>query len=81
MGNVEVAWEDVISVIQLVRNHIIVMIAALICMIVVMVFARRWEKTFYQSAVIDCIFSSDGIDSKYYVIRCIVQHDKCCSCR
>ena len=45
MGNVEVAWEDVISVIQLVRNHIIVMIAALICMIVVMVFARRWEKT------------------------------------
>lgn len=45
MGNVEVAWEDVISVIQLVRNHIIVIIAALICMIAVMFFARRWEKT------------------------------------
>lgn len=45
MGNVEVAWEDVISVIQLVRNHIIVIVAALLCMIGVVVFAKRWEKT------------------------------------
>ena len=45
MGNVEVAWEDVFSVIQLVKNHIIVIVAALICMIVMMFFARRWERT------------------------------------
>lgn len=45
MGNVEVAWEDVFSVIQLVRNHIIVIAVALVCMIVVMVLARKWEKT------------------------------------
>lgn len=45
MGNVEVAWEDVLSVIQLIRNHIIVIVAALICMIAVMIFAKRWEKT------------------------------------
>jgi len=45
MGNVEVAWEDVISVIQLVRNHIIVIVAALLCMIAVMIFVRKWEKT------------------------------------
>lgn len=44
MGNVEVAWEDVFSVIQLVRNHIVVIAAALICMIAMIVFARRWEK-------------------------------------
>lgn len=45
MGNVEVAWEDVISVIQLVRNHIMVIVAALLCMIAVMIFVRKWEKT------------------------------------
>ena len=45
MGNVEVAWEDVFSVIQLVRNHIIVIAVALVCMIAVMVLARKWEKT------------------------------------
>lgn len=45
MGNVEVAWEDVISVIQLAKNHIIVIVAALLCMIGVVVFAKRWEKT------------------------------------
>lgn len=45
MGNVEVAWEDVISVIQLAKNHIIVIVAALLCMIGGVVFAKRWEKT------------------------------------
>lgn len=45
MGNVEVAWDDVFSVIQLVRNHIIVIAVALVCMIAVMVLARKWEKT------------------------------------
>lgn len=44
MGNVEVAYEDVISVIQLVRTHIIVLVAALLCMAAVMVIARKWEK-------------------------------------
>lgn len=45
MGNVEVAWEDVFSVIQLVRNHIIVIAVVLVGMIAVMVLARKWEKT------------------------------------
>lgn len=44
MGNVEVAYEDVISVIQLVRNHIIVIAAALVVMIAVMIFARKFKK-------------------------------------
>lgn len=44
MGNVEVAWEDVISVIQLVRTHLIVIAAALICMAAVMIIAGRWKK-------------------------------------
>ena len=45
MGNVEVAWEDVISVIHLAKNLIIVIVAALLCMIGVVVLAKRWEKT------------------------------------
>lgn len=44
MGNVEVAWEDVFSVIDMIRLHLGVIAAALICMIGVMVVARRWEK-------------------------------------
>lgn len=44
MGNVTVAWEDVISVIQMVRTHLIVIGAALVCMILLMVLARRWAK-------------------------------------
>lgn len=44
MGNVEVAYEDVISVIQMIQNHLIVIGAALILMIAVMVIARKWEK-------------------------------------
>lgn len=44
MGNVEVAWEDVFSVIDMIRLHLGVIAAALICMIGVMVAARRWEK-------------------------------------
>ena len=35
---------DVISVIQLVRNHIIVIAAALVVMIAVMIFARKFKK-------------------------------------
>lgn len=44
MGNVEVAWEDVISVIQLMQNHLIVIGAALLCMVVALIAARRWQK-------------------------------------
>lgn len=44
MGNVTVAWEDVISVIQMVRTHLIVIGVALVCMILLMVLARRWAK-------------------------------------
>ena len=41
MGNVEVAWEDVISVLQLVRPHLIVIAVALICMIAAMIIAGK----------------------------------------
>ena len=41
MGNVQVAWEDVISVLQLVRTHLIVLGIALVCMIAVMI-AAHW---------------------------------------
>lgn len=44
MGNVEVAWEDVISVIQLMQNHLIVVGAAFVCMIVALAVAGRWRK-------------------------------------
>lgn len=44
MGNVEVAWEDVISVLQLVRTHLIVIVVALICMIAAMIFAHKLAK-------------------------------------
>lgn len=44
MGNVEVAWEDVFSIIDMIRLHLGVIAAALICMIGVMVAVRRWEK-------------------------------------
>lgn len=44
MGNVEVAWEDVISVIQMMQTHLIVVGAALVCMAVMMVVAGRWKK-------------------------------------
>lgn len=44
MGNVEVAWEDVISVIQMIQPHLIVIGAALAGMIVMMIAAGRWKK-------------------------------------
>nr|WP_303038373.1 hypothetical protein [Enterocloster clostridioformis] len=44
MGNVEVAWEDVISVIQLIQTHLFVIGIALLCMIVALIVARRWKK-------------------------------------
>lgn len=44
MGNVEVAWEDVISVIQLVTSHIAVIGIAAVCMIAAMILARKCKK-------------------------------------
>lgn len=44
MGNVEVAWEDVISVIQMMQTHLVVIAIALVAMIAVLLYARKWEK-------------------------------------
>ena len=44
MGNVEVAWEDVFSVVELVRNHIIVIAVAFVCMIAAMILVRKLRK-------------------------------------
>lgn len=44
MGNVEVAYEDIISALQLVRTHLIVIGVALVCMIAVMILARKLAK-------------------------------------
>lgn len=44
MGNVEVAWEDVISVLQMMQTHLIVIGVAFICMIAALIAAKKWEK-------------------------------------
>ena len=44
MGNVEVAWEDVISVIQMMRTHLIIIGIAFVCMIAALIVAKRWKK-------------------------------------
>lgn len=44
MGNVEVAWEDVVSAIQMMQTHLIVIGVALVCMILALIGARRWKK-------------------------------------
>lgn len=44
MGNVEVAWEDVISVIQMMIPQLVVIGIALIAMIAAMIVARKWKK-------------------------------------
>lgn len=44
MGNVEVAYEDIISVIQMIRTHLAVIGVALAVMIGVMFAAKRWKK-------------------------------------
>lgn len=45
MGNVEVAWEDVISVINMMRAHLIIIAAVLIAMIVVIIAVRKMERS------------------------------------
>ncbi len=44
MGNVEVAWKDVISVIQMMQTHLIIIGIALVCMVAMMFIAKRWKK-------------------------------------
>lgn len=44
MGNVEVAWEDVISVIQMMQTHLIIIGIALVCMVAMMFIAKKWKK-------------------------------------
>lgn len=44
MGNVEVAWEDIISVLQMMRTHLIVIGLAFICMIAIIIAAKRWKQ-------------------------------------
>ncbi len=44
MGNVEVAWEDIISVIQMMRPHLIVIGIAMVCMIAGIVAAGKLAK-------------------------------------
>ena len=41
MGNVEVAWEDVISVINMVRSHLFIFAIAFITKIAVMIDVRK----------------------------------------
>ena len=41
MGNVEVAWEDVISVLNLVRGHISILVVLLAAMIAAIVYLPR----------------------------------------
>ena len=45
MGNVEVAWEDVISVINMMRALLIIIAAVLIAMIVVIIAVRKMERS------------------------------------
>lgn len=44
MGNVEVAWEDVISVIQMMQTHLIIIGLAFVCMIAVLIAAKKWKQ-------------------------------------
>lgn len=44
MGNVEVAWEDVISVIQMMQTHLIIIGVSLLCMVGVLFLAKKWKK-------------------------------------
>lgn len=44
MGNVEVAYEDVISVVQMMQTHLIVIGAAFVCMLAVLIGAGKLKK-------------------------------------
>ena len=65
MGNVEVAWEDVISVINLVRPQIIGIVALLLAMIVVIVVAaiklKKPTKGFVQLQSVICFVAIAAI--------------------
>lgn len=44
MGNIQVAWEDVVSVVQQISGYLIAIGIALIAMIIVMIAARKVGK-------------------------------------
>ncbi len=44
MGNIEIAWEDVFSVIDQIKGHLIVVGAALVIMIAALILARKLKK-------------------------------------
>ena len=44
MGNIQVAWEDVVSVVQQISGYLIAIGIALIAMIIVMIVARKAGK-------------------------------------
>ena len=84
MGNVEVAWEDVISVIQM-QTHLIVMGAALVCMAVMMVVAGRWKKqlrglirwqSFFAFVVITALTINLAVTGTVYNTLNVVLTDK-----
>ena len=60
MGNVTVAWEDVVSVLNLVRTHITVLIVALVAMIAVIIFSliklKKPLKGFVSLQAVICFF-------------------------
>lgn len=85
MGNVEVAWEDVISVIQMMQTHLIVMGAALVCMAVMMVVAGRWKKplrglirwqSFFAFVVITALTINLAVTGTVYNTLNVVLTDK-----
>lgn len=44
MGNVEVAYEDVVSVVQMMKGHLIVIGVALVAMIAALIAAKKLQK-------------------------------------
>ena len=74
MGNVEVAWEDVISVINMMRAHLIIIAAVLIAMIVVIIAVRngKEQKTSVSCAIGSCFFTGYCDHVKYCSDRNLV---------
>lgn len=80
MGNVEVAWEDVISVINMVRTHLIIIAIAFIAMIAVMIIVRKKEKLIKENDTISVILCFLTHNSSYIKCGCcrnFVQHVEC----
>lgn len=72
MGNVEVAWEDIISVLQLVRTHLIVIVVALLCMVAGMILAHKLEKPkrgFVRIQSLICVYCGCGCSNERHAGR------------